>query len=83
MTTQLSDDKTSWTPATPNRKYIENYTLTKFKSGNLFYSNDKDQSFTARKTVKSYTLECGVTPQFAKYKPKNPPVQATNGNEQP
>ena len=64
VTTQLSDDKISWTPATPNRTHVENYTLTRYYQGTIYYENNKGQDFSAQKTIAGYVLECGQKPTF-------------------
>lgn len=60
-TTELSDHNQTWQPATPNRRYIEKYTIKKLADNILYYGNDKGD-FKAYHVDSDYKLQCGEPP---------------------
>lgn len=57
ITTELSDGKQSWQPATPNRQFVESYTINNLKNQTLAYE-DHEQRFTANKVADDFELDC-------------------------
>jgi|GEM_PF-3534600 len=62
VTTELTDGQHTWQPATPNRQYIEEYTIRRIKNDRLDYSNE-EQSYKAYKASANFKLMCGQLPK--------------------
>lgn len=64
ITNQLKDRQQTWYPATPNRKYIEKYTINNLKNNVLSYNSEDGKSYKAYKVDPAYALDCNKAPEY-------------------
>lgn len=77
ITNQLSDHKSKWTPATPNRRFTETYQIISLTHLELTYKS-RDHYFTVRKIADDYELSCTATPASSPQVTPEMPGNATD-----